>query len=436
MANTREVLNDRFVAFSGIGLRQAARGTAIPNADLDVRDKCTITRDVVVDRRQYRDCRDEDLTGSKITRRLRRWTFDYAEVSPQIIARWTAYKLSASAAPSGVPANEAQSIAVVGDGTIAMTLEGRTVTTKTIPASGITAAKIQAALTAARMLFIEPGDVVVTGASTPFTATFPQTGKLGRANLPLMVGTGGFTVSASANGAQNYHALSRSTTRQLAYLSFALGWETDADRVEKFIDGVVESLTPTISLDGNVGFQVVVITPWEYDSIEEAFDIPDCVSIDALQAQDCRVQIDSVWQTEDINSLTAPVSNSIPLDRLSAFPFDGIDLQRTERGRQPVYGPIAASIFGSEVDSIYALAHSERTEDPVDVKIHFGFPGNRTSWLFPNSRVMFQANEQGEAGEARYSTINLDIQPEKDGVNPPFKAEAYLDQTEQFLDTP
>jgi hypothetical protein len=49
------------------------------------------------------------------------------------------------------------------DGSLSLTLEGRTVTTKTIPETGLTAAKIRDALTTAAMIFIHPGDVAVTG---------------------------------------------------------------------------------------------------------------------------------------------------------------------------------------------------------------------------------------------------------------------------------
>lgn len=439
-------MTDRFAAFSGIGMRQTAQGTPLANADIDTRDKCTITREEVVERRDYRDCRDEDQTDSKIQTRLARWTFDYTEITPQILARWSAYKLGAATAPTGTPADEVQTLTrsgTVSGGTftLAMTLEGRTVTTKPIAWDATTAA-IQSAMTASRMLFIHPGDVVVTGDwITGMILTFPNTGRLGRADLPLLVadsalitGGGSILVAETTPGDQNFFAFARSTTRVLPFFSFCLGWENDADRVEKYIDLVVESLAPTLSRDGDVGLQVTVVGPWDFDTIEEAFAIPDCVSIDALQTTDCRIQIDSVFQTEDIVSLTSPVGNAIPLDRTSAFPFDGIDVQTLERGRQPTYGPVVSSIFGSEVDSLFQLAYNERTETPVPVVVHFGMPGNRTTWLFPNTQVRFQTNRMGEGGEARYSTIQIEGVPFKDGVNAPFDVEAYLNQTAPFLD--
>lgn len=444
MANTRQVLSDRFIAVNGAGKRQSAWDTPMANSDLDTRDKCTITREEVVTRRDYRDCEDVDIVDSKVDSRFARWTLTYTEINAQILARWSFLHLGASTAPTGAPADEVQTLertGTVSGGTFAVTvtLEGRTAKTKPIAWNASTAA-IQAALTASGMKFIEPGDVTVGGDWTGgITLTF--TGRLAKANIPVVVidatlltgSTPGISVTETAAGAQNAHVGSRSTTRVKPLISFALGWVNVANRVEKFINAVVESATPTLSLDGDVGLTVTLLSPWEYDSIEESFSIPSCTQINALQSKDCRVSINSVWQTTDINTLTVPVNDAVPTDRLSAFGFDGIDVERFERGRQPVYGPISASIFGSETDSLYTLAQNERTQSAVPVIIHFGMPGDRCTWNFPDTEIRFQTNRLGEAGDARYSTIQIDGQPFKDGTNPPFNIAASLAQSTQFL---
>lgn len=435
MPNTRQELVDRFFVVNGAGKVQATKGVGLPNSDLDTRDKCTISRDLIVDRREVRDCRDEDLIDSQVRTRLARITLNYAEVTPQIIARWSAMKLGSAAAPTGTPADETQTL-TVGSApfTITLTLEGRTVTTASIPETA-TAAQVQAALTASRMLFLQPGDVVVTGSSPTYTITFPNTGRFGRANIPLMVATGtGSSIAAGTTGVQKYHAFSRSTSRNKLLTSFALGWDSDTDRVEKYIDYAVESITPNMQLNGDVGLTVVLVGKWGYDSIEETFTIPDCVNISPLLAQDCRVSIDGVWQTTDINSLTATANDNIPVDRLSAFPFDGVDIETLVRSRQPSYS-FAASIFGSETDSLYQLALNERSNANVPVIIHFGNPGNRCTWNFPSSEVRFQSNPLGTAGTAEFSTIQIDGVPMKDGSTKPFNAEAYVSQTATFLTT-
>jgi len=431
MPNTREVLNDRFVVFPAEGIVQAAWDTPVANADITVRHKVQIARSLDVERQEIRDCRDEDLVDRKVRTRRRTMTLTYTEVSDQILAMWTALYLGTAAAPTGTPANEVQTLTDGGTaGTLAMTLEGRTVTTQSIP-TGSTAAQIQNYLTAARMLFIQPGDVVVTGTG-PFTLTFPDTGRLGRANLPTIVGTGGMSVAAGTNGAQNFHAFTRSTSRTKQLISFCMGWETDIDRVEKYINYAVVSLNLTLSLDGDVGLVVTLVGMWDYDSIETTFTIPDCNNVTPMPVSDSRININSVWQTTDINSLSITVTDNVPLDRQSAYGFDGIDLQQLKRGIQPSY-TFALSVFGSEVDSIYTLAHDERTQAAVPVIFHFGMPGHRVSWFFDKTELSFQSDPIGAAGALQSSVIQIDGTAFKNVTAAPFDAEAYVAQSAAFL---
>lgn len=566
MANTREVLTDRFLALNGAGKRQSAQGTPMLNADLDTREKCTIAREEVVARKEYRDCQNVYFDRFKIDTRFARWTLTYSEgVTPQQITRWTALKEGAAIAPSGSPANEVVTLArsgpvSAGSFPVTVSLEGRTVTSKPIPYNA-TAAQIQAALTAARMNFIHPGDVVVesgvkqvetltvvgtanesedlavtvtaansvalvsgktiqvaiadtdtaaivagkiraaliadadighvttgfftitgAGAEVILTArtavandgtmaaayenahgmtgaTSANTtagvaendwaggmrvifqGRLAGVNMPNLsidntnVIGGTITATQTTAGEQRLHAITRSTARQKAFFSAALGWLDDLDRVEKFIDIAVESVSASLSLEGQVGLTVTLLSPWEYDSIETAFDIPQCLSIEPLESNECRIFINDEWLTVDMTSLAAAINDAIPTDKLSMFPFDGMDVQTVERGRQPVDGPITGSFFGSEVDPIYQLAQNERTADYVPVLIHFGFPGNRCSWIFDNSQIRFQTNRSGEAGEARYSTVNIEAHPTSQNGAVPFECEAYLSQSTAFLAT-
>lgn len=432
MPNTREELVNRFVAFSGQGKVQSAIGTAQPNADIDTRDKCVITREEVITRRDVRDCRNQDLTDSQIITRMARYTLNYAEVTPQILARWFALFTGASAAPTGTPANEVQTITVTGDGTIAMTLEGRTATTKTITAAGITAAKLQAALTSSRMFFIHPGDIVVTGGSSPFTVTFPETGRLGRANLPTMVGTGGMAIAASANGDQNYHALTRATSRIKKRFSFLLGYEDNTATLEKYADYVCESFQPQGSLSADPSLTVTILGPWDFDSLEPTYTVPDCINPSPLRTEDCKLEVNGAFQTQDLNSLTNNLNDNVPIDRLSAFPYDGMEVQSLLRGKQPNYTS-SASVFGINDAAVYILAENERTQAPVDIIQHYGLPGNRFTLIYPNAKVRFQNNREAFVGAVEFAAINLEFVPFVDGVNPPVNGEAYLDQTAQFL---
>lgn len=432
MPNTRQVLPDRFIILPAEAIVQAAWDTPVANADITKRLKAQIATSLDVERQEIRDCRDEDLVDRKVRSRRRTLTLTINEVNDDWLAYFTALYLGTAANPTGTPADEVQTLADGGtDGTLSLTLEGRTVATQTIP-TGSTAAQIQAYMTAARMLFVQPGDVVVTGGSTPFTLTHPDTGRLGRANLPLWVGSGGMSVTANTNGAQNFHALTRSTTRPKQLISFCLGWETDTDRVEKYINYAVTGLTLSGSLDGDLTLVVTMVGMWDYDSIETSFSIPDCNNVTPIPVSDTRLLVNSVYQTTDINNFSISVNDNVPTDRQSAYGFDGVDLQRLYRGLQPSY-TFTLGVFGSEVDSIYQLAHDERSQAAVPVEFRFGMPGHRVTWLFDKTEISFQNDPLGNAGALQSSVIQLDGTAFKNGTAAPFDAEAFTAQSVAYL---
>lgn len=442
MANLREELVNRFVAFNGAGKVQSAIGTAQPNSDIDTRDKCVITREEVITRRDVRDCRDEDLTDSQILTRLARYTLVYSEVTPLILARWFALFAGASAAPTGSPANEVQTLTrggTVSGGTfrINLALEGRTVQTKDI-AWNASNADILAALTTSRMFFIHSGDVVVGGVwGSAVSLTFGS--RLGHANLPSVTITNNLTGSAPVitvaqltAGDQNFHALTRATSRIKKRFSFVLGFEDNTATLEKYADYVCESFQPQSSLTSDPSLTVTIVGPWDYDSLEPTFTVPACVNPDPLRTEDCKLEVNGVFQTQDLNALTNNLNDNVPVDRLSAFAYDGIEVQNLVRGKQPNYTS-TASVFGIQDAAVYVLAVNERTQVPVVVIEHYGLPGNRFSLIYPNAKVRFQNNRGTFVGAAEFTAINIDIVPFVDGVNPPIKAEAYLDQATQFL---
>jgi hypothetical protein len=444
MANVRHEATDRFIVFSGIGKQQTAQGVPLTNAALNTRDKCQVQREDVVARRAFRDCRDEDLIESVIDSRFARYTLTYNEVTPQIIARWLAYYYGVAAAPTGAPHDASLSVQQVGTvtgGTFTLTvsLDGRTATTKPLPYNA-TASQVQAALTAARMRFITPNDVVVGGSDVAIGLSLNFQEKLGRAPVTVtadstnITGGGSINVTPNPPGADQYtHMLSRDPQRRKPFVTFAVGYDSDPTRVEKYADYVVDSVQLNASLDGNVTMQVVLVGAYEYDSIETSFAIPDCQNITPLRAQDISVSVDSIPQTSDIQSLQLSLNDNVPTDRLSAFAFDGVDIQRLRRGRQPAYG-LNMTVFASETDSIYQIAHNELYQSPRFIEVRFGFSGNSVLVILPKAELRFQTTRWTTVGEAQIMAIQLSAVPFAT-VNLPVLITAYVEQATAFLTT-
>jgi hypothetical protein len=200
MSNTVKFLDDRFIAFSGIGMIDPANGVTA-DADIDTRHRCTITLEDAVQREIERDCENVDRTDERIVSRVRRLRLNYTSATAQLEALWMAYLLGVAAAPTGSQANEIQTLSrsgTVNAGffTLSLTLEGRTTTTPPL-AYNATATEIKDALTAARMKWIQPGDVVVSGGTKQVeTATVAGTiGAGGAGNVTVIVTAAGMTNS-------------------------------------------------------------------------------------------------------------------------------------------------------------------------------------------------------------------------------------------------
>lgn len=201
MPNSVKFLDDRFIAFSGIGMIDPASGVTA-DADIDTRHRCQITLEDVVNREIERDCEDVDRTDERITTRVRRLRLNYQSVTAQLETLWMAYLLGVAAAPTGSAQSEIQTLSrsgTVSSGyfTLSLTLEGRTVTTTPL-AWNATATEIEAALTAARMKWIQPGDVSISG-GTKQVETATAAGNISTSgNLTVTVTAAGMTNSPKA----------------------------------------------------------------------------------------------------------------------------------------------------------------------------------------------------------------------------------------------
>lgn len=201
MSNTVKFLDDRFIAFSGIGMIDPEDGVTA-DSDIDTRHKCTITLEDAVEREIERDCEDVDRVDERIVTRVRRLRLTYPSPTAQIEALWAAYLLGVAAAPTGTSQNEIQTLSrsgTVSGGTftLSLTLEGRTVTTDPIPYDA-TATEIENALTEAKMKWIHPGDVSISG-GTKQVETATAAGNISSSgNLTVTVTAAGMTNSPKA----------------------------------------------------------------------------------------------------------------------------------------------------------------------------------------------------------------------------------------------
>lgn len=441
MSNTKIPLDDQFLAVSGAGGVQTAFDVPMLDAKLDTRDKCTITVENVETRKVYMDCEDRDPDERVKFTHLKRFTFVYVEVYPQIMARWAAYYFGATAAPVGTPVNEIQTLmrtGTVSGGVFPITfpLEGRSGLSKPI-AWNATPPQIQAALVnpqASIGNILKSGDVAVSGDwTTGIIVEFLN--RLRKADLPLLTinaagltGAGaGISVTETTPGEQNYFPFTRSTSKTKVYFSFGLGFKSTSALNEKYYNAVVEKFDPVITAAGDVGLTVTVLCNFDSEVVP-GLVTPPCIRYPALKSSECRVEINNNWETLDVLSENYALDDKIPIDS-DTFGFDGMNPESFERGKQPT-ASITASIFGTKLDP---LGIAVANEEEVPYITHFGFPGNRFSLIAPRTSVISQTNPRQFGGTRDNLLIALDGLPLRDGINPPISGEAYLDQSVAFL---
>jgi hypothetical protein len=448
MANERVRQIYQYVAVSGAGKKQSAFGVFMPNADIDVREKCEVTISDNVDRDAQYDCDGVDLIREPIRTRDTVVELNYNEgFTPQMLARWLAYKEGAAAAPSGSTVNEVQTFArtgTVSGGTLtwSYTIEGKTGTTEAI-AYNATAAQIQTAMlkktgTANAMgKLFKAGDVVVSGDWTGgIVLTFG--GRFAAAVIPApTVGVGsltgstpGISVTETAAGSQKSHAITRSTDGALPLFSIVVGDKNSAYDHHKYGDAVVNGITFSTEQAAGALVQMTVSILCNYTPEKESgYSVPACVNISPLKVEDCKVKIAGTWETPDLAALSGNLNNNVP--REAAFAYDDIDVSTAyQRGDRPTQG-WTASVYGSPDTTLYQLAEAEETDgNDTDFTVYFGQPGNRVAIAGADTKIKFQQNRMGFAGALRQSTINVEATPYN---SPPLTYTASISQTETFL---
>lgn len=443
MANQRWRQVNQFIAFSGIGKQQSALGVWLDNAGIDTRDKCTIEEEDNVDRREERNCDNVDLVDMPIRTRFKRFRLTYPRVTPQIAARFAAYKEGVVTNPTGTPANEVQTLSrsgTVSGGTfpISLTIEGRTGVSRPIPFDA-TAAQIKTILEKPGTSLIKiakPGDIVVAGDWTAgITLTFSK--RLQRANLPLVVinnasiiGGGTVAVAATTNGENYFHEISRSPNGEKPLFSCATGDKNASVATRKYGDMICESLDFSISEETGETQMVVVIAGSYFPEKLDSFPVPPCINPKPIELQDIRLLINNNYETNDIVNHAVSLNDNVPME--AAFGFDDMDISvEPERGNQPAQS-FTSELYGNDESPTYILAENERTQDPVEYVTHFGNPGNRFSIIADETKLMLQQQPTGFAGPLSQSTFRITGIPF--GITDiPVRYEAYLDQSVPFL---
>lgn len=439
MAYNPQRLKRLFVVLSSIFKKQPAFGTALADADLDERHNCTVTFEDVVERETVRDCGGEDVVDEETNTQLKRVRLAYPSITAQRLYGWIVTFLSTAAGATGTAANEVQTITSDADGGAApftFAFEGLSSTTPAL-AHNITAANFKKALEALES--IGEGQITsVTGANLAagFAVTFG--GRLAKTNVPLITIGNGFTKTASVPtnsviettpGGNKYHAATRSTDDQLAKTSMGSGYEGNTSYdAEKWKDLVVESISITPNRRKLLTAEITLLGRFTPEQME-AFDDPDCVILPGLKGEDCKVKVNGEFLLQEFWDGTIILNNAVPTGD-DAFPYSGPDIANPERGDQPSY-PLTMQILGSEGDTIWNLIKN-KTKVPIEFLL--GVPGNRCSLIFPNVLMKFASNPKTYVGDKRRSAHNIEATPHKDAtLQSPFRAEAYLDQTEDFL---
>jgi hypothetical protein len=437
-----------FAAFSGIGKQQTALGEFLADADIDTRDKCEMEINENVTRSEERSCDDVDVTGRPVRRRWVEIRLTYNQITPQILARFAAYKEGIAQPATGSPANEVQKLMrsdTVSGGAfpLSIELEGKTGSTKPISYNA-TPAQIQAALVnpaASIGRIFKIGDVTVSGDwTTGILITF--SGRMAKANIPLLtVGngvTGGGSVVPSqiTQGDQNFFAIERSSDFSKPLFSLATGDKQKSVAVRKFGDASVNTIDINNGLEAENVTAVIVLTANYNPELSTSFTIPPCINPTALKSSDVKVEIDSVFESRDV--VTNAVSLNDNVDANANFEADDVDFSvPTERGNRPTQ-IFTSELFGDESSNVYILAEQASVDTPnqetVPYAIHYGNPGNRFSVIADETFVSFQANRSGFAGPLDKRTTKITGEPWGVTGNPVHYA-AMLNQSEAFLQT-
>lgn len=425
------------VAFSSAFMAQSAHDVAIATANINARHPMTTPafHAIVPFREETRDCSGENVVIEQITGKIARFTLTF-DATAKLLAGWFAYLQGVAAAPTGTPAAEVQTIALGGatGGTASFNLdfEGLATPGPTVPTTAaLTAAELQLALEAIRA--IKPGNVAVTGAAGgPFTVTFQ--GELANANLPLLsvdddsTGGTGVIVSASANGANKLHAITRTTTERPPEFSLIEGFEGETNGTKKYRNLVLNDWTFSAPRRGKATLTITAFgdpTP----EVLTGYAMPACVTQAPVKTKDVRVKVGSDWITDDLREISYTESNNLDVSA-DALKFDDIGPDQLERGDRTASVTILS--LGSPTSDMYEFAEDEDNAFAA-FQLAIGRPGERLTIYAPNTQFRLDDGLVEFVGTRNKSAFRLLGRPSPDGSNVLTRGEYHGAFAGQFL---
>lgn len=428
---------------SGVGKKQADADTPLAAVDLDTRINVTSRNWVNTDKtiEEIFDCVSEDLNSKEVTRMLRRLPFE-ADFAAPIAAVLLAYSMGVAAAPSGVTANEIQTITVDATGgtfPIGLVYDGITAEV-TVPV-GTTAVRLKYLLES--MDNIGFGNLTVgLAGSAPYVYTVTFIGKRAGANIPMLTSsnvdlTGGAStvvIAQTTPGSQRVHNITElpSSEYQPPYTTFGIAFEDDPGSERLLVGAVVDNLRAVGAASGGkvtLAGDIIArdLTP------EPTLVIPACVVYRPTRTADCIFTHNAVDYTDILKEFEYSFNNNT-LTGDTAYTGRSVRPSRLERAnrrtRQLTYG-----LLGGVTEDVYQEAEAN---PEADVKradaLRIGTEGDSLTVNIPNG--LTELNTGGGIsfdGESEEAVERFIVTPTKQGATLPTNVVARVPIAVQLL---
>lgn len=433
MSNVSYTNRKLVLAFSSAFKTQEGYDIAMPTADINARHPMATPAFHALQafREQTKDCGGEFVIIEKITGKIAKFTIGF-DATAKLIAGWYALLKGVSAAPTGTPADETQTLDLNGATALTYKLrldfEGLAETTGEI-AFDATNGEIQAALEAIRPIKVNN---VTVGGTDPKTITFVN--DLAKANIPLLTvvddtttGGSGVTLVAGANGDNKLHLITAEPAETPVLFSLIEGFEGDTVAKE-YKNLVVNDWTISAPRRGKVTLTITAFGDPDGIPLTD-YDMPACVTQTPMLTRDIRVKIGSDWITSDLREMTFTESNNIDVSE-DALRFDDVTPDRLERGDRTATLNLLS--LGSPTSDMYEFAEDE-DDAFAALTMAFGRPGERLTVYGPNTQFRLDDSLIEFVGNRNKSAFRLLGRPSPDNTDVVTRGEYHGANTVRFL---